>query len=258
MKIKKSELKKLIKEEIEAVMDEGFFSGIGDKMGISTQDTKLRAVRMAQAYEKIANEYDIPMPGPDGNPNEEMLNAGEDAAERAYEPAEEKAALIKNLQRVLQKAGAGKATDELIKNKQFNGSGAINLPYGDDAEDVMKRLQVQSSRIYALYTAFMEIEGKQAAADAKYAKEQAKASIEKHPEYKAIRKAMNDVRGFNTGDPVSTLSAEDLEKVLRQAGTSKQFIQALVKAGYIDASKLQSSYDIRLRERKRKNVRRKR
>ena len=234
-------------EIADGTIDEGFFSGIGDKMGISTQDTKLRAVRMAQAYEKIANEYDIPMPGPDGNPNEEMLNAGEAAAEGAYEPAEEKAALIKNLQRVLQKAGAGKYTDELIKNKQFNGSGAINLPYGDDAKDVMKRLQAQSSRIYALYSAFMEIEGKKAAASAENAKEQAKASIEKHPEYKAIRKAMNDVRGFNTGDPVSTLSAEDLEKVLRQAGTSKQFIQALVKAGYIDASKLQSSYDIRHR-----------
>ena len=158
----------------------------------------------------------------------------------------------------MQKAGAGKYTDELIKNKQFNGAGAINLPYGDGSEDVMKRLQAQSSRIYALYSAFMEIEGKKAAASAEYAKEQAKASIEKDSEYKAIRKAMNDVRGFRTGDPVSMLSAEDLEKVLRQAGTSKQFIQALVKADYIDASKLQSSYDIRLRERKRKNVRRKR
>ena len=113
--------------------------------------------------------------------------------------------------------------------------------------DVGKRLAVQAARVEALLRAFMEIGGKKAAASAQYAKEQAKASIEKHPEYKAIRKAMNDVRGFNTGDPVSTLSAEDLEKVLRQAGTSKQFIQALVKAGYIDASKLQSSYDIRLR-----------
>jgi len=256
VKIKKSELKKLIKEELENIMDEGFFSGIGDKMGMQTQDTKLRAVRMAQAYEKIANEYDIPMPGADMNPNSEMIDAAEAAADRAYEPAEEKAALIKNLQRVLQKAGAGEYTDEIIKNKQFSHAGDANMPPFEG--DIMKRLRAQAARISALYRAFEEVEGKKAAASAQYAKEQAKASVEKDPEYKAIRKAMNDVRGFRTGDPVSTLSAEDLEKVLRQAGTSKQFIQALVKAGYIDASKLQSSYDIRLRERKRNNVRRKR
>jgi hypothetical protein len=256
VKIKKSELKKLIKEEIEAVMDEGFFSGIGDKMGMQTQDTKLRALRMSQAYEKIANEYDIPMPGADNMPNSEMIDAAEHAADRAYEPAEEKAALLKNLQRILQKAGAGKYTDELIKNKQFATPGDATMPPQDD--DIMKRLQAQSSRIYALYGAFEEVEGKKAAASAQYAKEQAKASIEKGPEYKAILKAKNDVRGYRTSDPLTMFSAEDLEKVLRQAGTSKQFIQALVKAGYIEADKLQSSYDIRLRERKRKNVRRKR
>ena len=42
MKIKKSELKKLIKEEIEAVMDEGFFGDLGDKMGLNTSTTKRR------------------------------------------------------------------------------------------------------------------------------------------------------------------------------------------------------------------------
>jgi hypothetical protein len=256
VKIKKSELKQLIKEELENIMDEGFFSGIGDKMGMQTQDTKLRAVRMAQAYEKIANEYDIPMPGANLYPNTEMIDAAEDAADRAYEPAEEKAALIKNLQRILQKAGAGEYTDEIIKNKQFWYAGDANMPPSDS--DIGKRLRAQAARINVLYGAFAEVEGKKAAASDQRAKEQAEASIKKHPEYKALRQAMNDVSGFNTGDPVSTLSAEDLEKVLRQAGTSKQFIQALVKAGYIDASKLQSSYDIRLRERKRKNVRRKR
>jgi len=256
VKITKRQLKKLIKEEIEAVIDEGFFSSIGDKMGMQTQDTKLRAVRMAQAYEKIANEYDIPMPGPDNMPNSEMLDAAEYAADRAYEPAEQKAALIKNLQRILQKAGADEYTDEIIKNKQFTTPGDATMP--PESDDTMTRLRAQASRIYALYVAFDNVEGKKAKASASRAKQQAKASIEKHPEYKAILQAKNDVRGYRTSDPLTMFSAEDLEKVLRQAGTSKQFIQALVKAGYIDASDLQSSYDIRLRERKRKNVRRKR
>ena len=256
MKVTKRQLKKLIKEEIEAVMDEGFFSGIGDKMGIQTQDAKLRALRMSQAYEKIANEYDIPMPGADNNPNSEMIDAAEYAADRAYEPAEEKAALFKNLQRILQKAGADEYTDEIIKRKQFSIPGDATMPPHDD--DTMTRLRAQASRIYVLYGAFEEVEGKKAKASASHAKQMDKNIIEKNPEYKAILKAKNDVRGFRTSDPLDFFNAKDLEKVLRQAGTSKQFIQALVKAGYIDASKLQSSYDIRLRERKRKNVRRKR
>lgn len=247
MKITKSQLKQIIKEELETAIDEGFFSSIGDKMGISTQDTKLRAIRLATAYEKIANEYDIPEAGPDGMPTEEMLTAAERAADRAYEPAEEKAAIIKSIQRALQAAGAGKSTDELIKNKHFTGSGAINLPSGDGSEDINKRLRAQASRIFALYSAFMEVEDKKAAASAEYKKEQAKRSIESNPEYKAIQKAKNDVRGYITSDPLDLFNAEDLEKVFRLAGTSKEFKQALVKAGYIDASKLGSSYEFRLR-----------
>ena len=49
-------------------------------MGISTQDTKARAIRLMQAYKKIANEYDIPEAGPDGMPTDEMLDAAERAA----------------------------------------------------------------------------------------------------------------------------------------------------------------------------------
>jgi len=43
VKIKKSELKQLIKEEIENTMDEGFFGDMGDKMGFETSTTKRRA-----------------------------------------------------------------------------------------------------------------------------------------------------------------------------------------------------------------------
>ena len=42
MKIKKSELKQLIKEELENIMDEGFFGDMGDKMGFNTSTTKRR------------------------------------------------------------------------------------------------------------------------------------------------------------------------------------------------------------------------
>ena len=42
MKITKSQLKSIIKEEIEAVMDEGFFGDLGDKLGFNTSTTKMR------------------------------------------------------------------------------------------------------------------------------------------------------------------------------------------------------------------------
>ena len=230
-------------EIADGTIDEGFFSGIGDKLGMQTQDTQARARNAAKAYERIANEYGISddlgdMYGP-------YMDEAEEIADRSYEPAEDKASLLKAIQRVQQAAGAGKYTGQNIENFHLAHFGDANMPPSDS--DVGKRLAVQAARVEALLRAFMEIGGKKAAASAQYAKEQAKASIEKHPEYKAILKAKNDVRGFRTSDPLDMFSAEDLEKVLRQAGTSKQFIQALVKAGYIDASKLQSSYDIRLR-----------
>ena len=243
MKITRRQLHQIIKEELETVIREGFFSGIGDKLGMQTQDTLARGRMVTKAYERIANEYGIS--DDRGDEAFSYSDEAEEIADRSYEPAEEKASLIKAIRKIQQKAGAGKYTDQNIKNYHIAHFGDANMPPFDS--DVMKRMRVQAARVEALLRAFMEVEDKKAAASAEYAKEQAKASIERHPEYKAIRKAMNDVRGFRTGDPLDMFNAEDLEKVLRQAGTSKQFIQALVKAGFIDASKLQSSYDIRLR-----------
>ena len=43
MKVTKRQLKKIIKEELETVMDEGFFGRMGDKIGFETGTTKGRA-----------------------------------------------------------------------------------------------------------------------------------------------------------------------------------------------------------------------